>query len=78
MARAANGRGGNSFTALVHNLKRSCANGRVDPSELSTSIVTELRGCGLADPEVFLEQVPELSRQVSGKLKRFVPRATSS
>jgi len=57
---------------------RFCANGPVDPSELSPSIEAELRGCGLADPEVSLEQVPELSRQVSGKLKRFVPRATSS
>jgi phenylacetate-coenzyme A ligase PaaK-like adenylate-forming protein len=57
---------------------RFSANGPVDPSELSASIETELRGCGLADPEVSLEQVPELSRQVSGKLKRFVPRATSS
>jgi len=54
------------------------ANGVVDPSEISASIETELRGCGLVDPEVSLEQVPELSRQVSGKLKRFVPRATSS
>jgi phenylacetate-coenzyme A ligase PaaK-like adenylate-forming protein len=55
-----------------------CTNGLVDPSEISASIETELRGCGLSDPEVSLEQVPELSRQVSGKLKRFVPRATSS
>jgi phenylacetate-coenzyme A ligase PaaK-like adenylate-forming protein len=57
---------------------RFCANGPIDPSQLSASIETELRGCGLANPEVSLEQVPELSRQVSGKLKRFVPRATSS
>ena len=55
-----------------------CANGPVDSSELSTTIATGLRGCGLPDPEVTLEQVPELSRQVSGKLKRFVPRATSA
>jgi phenylacetate-coenzyme A ligase PaaK-like adenylate-forming protein len=54
---------------------RFCANGPVDQSELSTTIATGLRGCGLPDPEVTLEQVPELSRQVSGKLKRFVPRA---
>lgn len=53
---------------------RFCANGAVDPSELAASIATGLRGCGLPDPEVSLEQVPELSRQVSGKLKRFVPR----
>jgi phenylacetate-coenzyme A ligase PaaK-like adenylate-forming protein len=53
---------------------RFCANGPVDPSELSAAIATGLRGCGLVDPEVALEQVPELSRQVSGKLKRFVPR----
>ena len=55
-----------------------CANGPVEPSELSATIATGLRGCGLTDPEVTLEQVPELSRQVSGKLKRFVPRATSA
>jgi phenylacetate-CoA ligase len=57
---------------------RFCANGPVDPSELSTTIATGLRGCGLPDPEVSLEQVPELSRQVSGKLKRFVPRAPAT
>jgi phenylacetate-CoA ligase len=57
---------------------RFCANGPVDPSELSATIATGLRGCGLADPEVTLEHVPELSRQVSGKLKRFVPRATAT
>jgi phenylacetate-coenzyme A ligase PaaK-like adenylate-forming protein len=54
------------------------ANGVVDPSEISASIETELRGCGLVDPEVSLEQVPELSRQASGKFKRFVPLAISS
>jgi phenylacetate-coenzyme A ligase PaaK-like adenylate-forming protein len=52
-------------------------NGPVNQSELSAAIATGLRGCGLSDPEVILEQVPELSRQASGKLKRFVPRATS-
>jgi phenylacetate-coenzyme A ligase PaaK-like adenylate-forming protein len=57
---------------------RFCANGPVDSSEVSASIETALRGCGLALPEVSLEQVPELSRQASGKLKRFVPLATSS
>ena len=57
---------------------RFCANGPVEPSELSTTIATGLRGCGLPDPEVTLEQVPELSRQVSGKLKRFVPRAPAT
>ena len=57
---------------------RFCANGPVDPSELSTTIATGLRGCGLPDAEVTLEQVPELSRQVSGKLKRFVPRAPAT
>jgi phenylacetate-coenzyme A ligase PaaK-like adenylate-forming protein len=51
-------------------------NGPVNSSELSASIATGLRGCGLSDPEVTLEQVPELSRQASGKLKRFVPRAS--
>jgi phenylacetate-coenzyme A ligase PaaK-like adenylate-forming protein len=49
------------------------ASGPVDPSELSAPLETALRGCGLVDPEVSLEQVPELSRQASGKLKRFVP-----
>jgi phenylacetate-coenzyme A ligase PaaK-like adenylate-forming protein len=53
---------------------RFCANGWVDPSEVSASLEAALRGCGLVDPEVSLEQVPELSRQASGKLKRFVPR----
>jgi phenylacetate-coenzyme A ligase PaaK-like adenylate-forming protein len=52
---------------------RFCANGPVDPAELSATIASGLRGCGLADPEIIVEQVPELSRQVSGKLKRFVP-----
>jgi hypothetical protein len=54
---------------------RFCANGPVDSSELSATIATGLRGCGLTDPEVALEQVREISLQVSGKLKRFVPRA---
>jgi phenylacetate-coenzyme A ligase PaaK-like adenylate-forming protein len=57
---------------------RFCGNGPVDASDLSASIAAALCGCGLADPEVSLEQVPELSRQVSGKLKRFVPRTTSA
>jgi phenylacetate-coenzyme A ligase PaaK-like adenylate-forming protein len=57
---------------------RFMSNGPVDPSELSASIATALRGCGLSDPDVYLEQVPELSRLVSGKLKRFVPQGTSS
>jgi phenylacetate-coenzyme A ligase PaaK-like adenylate-forming protein len=56
---------------------RFCASGPVDPSELSATIATGLRGCGLTDPEVALEHVPELSRQVSGKLKRFVPLRAS-
>jgi phenylacetate-CoA ligase len=55
-----------------------CANGPVDSSELSAIIATGLRGCGLPDPEVVLQQVPELSRQVSGKLKRFVPWAAAT
>jgi len=53
------------------------ANGPVDPSELSATIATGLRGCGLTDPQVTLEQVPELSRQVSGKLKCFVARSSA-
>jgi phenylacetate-coenzyme A ligase PaaK-like adenylate-forming protein len=57
---------------------RFCANGLVEPSEISASLETALRSCGLVAPEVSLEQVPELARQVSGKLKRFVPSATSS
>lgn len=56
---------------------RYCANGPVNTSELSAAIAAELRGCGLTDPEVTLEPVPELSRQASGKLKRFVPRTSS-
>src|SRR5262245_56468447 len=50
-----------------------CSNGPIDPSALAATIVSGLRGCGLVDPEVILEDVSELSRQVSGKLKRFVP-----
>ena len=57
---------------------RFCANRPVDPSGLSTTIAAGLRGCGLTDPEVILEQVSQLSRQVSGKLKRFVPRVASA
>jgi hypothetical protein len=53
---------------------RLCVNGPVDLPELSGTIATELRRCGLSDPEVILEPVPELSRQVSGKVRRFVPR----
>jgi phenylacetate-coenzyme A ligase PaaK-like adenylate-forming protein len=53
---------------------RFCANGSVDPSGISNCIEAALCGCGLVNPEVSMEQVPELQRQVSGKLKRFVPR----
>jgi phenylacetate-coenzyme A ligase PaaK-like adenylate-forming protein len=53
-----------------------CASGPVSTSELSATLETELRACGLTDPEVTLEQVAELSRQASDKLKRFVPRGT--
>jgi phenylacetate-coenzyme A ligase PaaK-like adenylate-forming protein len=55
-----------------------CASGPVNLSELSATIATELRGCGLTDPEITLEQVAELARQTSGKLKRFVPLAPSA
>jgi len=55
-----------------------CASGPVNLSELSATIATELRGCGLTDPEITLEQVAELARQASGKLKRFVPLAPSA
>jgi phenylacetate-coenzyme A ligase PaaK-like adenylate-forming protein len=54
---------------------RYCANGPVDESELVGTLAKGLRGCGLSDPGVALEQVAELSRGVVGKLKRFVPRA---
>ena len=53
---------------------RFLATGRVDERALATSLEVALRRCGLVDPEVRLEHVPELPRQVSGKLKRFVPR----
>lgn len=56
---------------------RLCANGPVDLLELAETIATELGRCGLSDPEVILEQVPELSRQISGKVKRFIPRETT-
>jgi phenylacetate-coenzyme A ligase PaaK-like adenylate-forming protein len=52
---------------------RLCTNGPIDGAELSATIAAGLRGCGVADPDVVLEEVPDLSRQVSGKLKRFVP-----
>jgi hypothetical protein len=54
-----------------------CASGPVNLPELSATIATELVGRRLTDPEVTLEQVAELSRLASGKLKRFVPLATS-
>ena len=54
---------------------RFCANGPVDPAELSAPIATGLRACGLPNPDVRLEQVSELPHQVSGKLKRFIPRS---
>jgi len=54
---------------------RFCAIGEVDAGALATTIVTGLRGCGLADPDVSLEQVSELPRQISGKMKRFIPLA---
>lgn len=52
---------------------RLCANGPIDHAELAASIAGGLRGCGISDPDVVVEEVPSLSRQVSGKLKRFVP-----
>jgi hypothetical protein len=45
----------------------------VDHAELAAAIAAGLRGCGVPDPDVVVEEVPSLSRQVSGKLKRFVP-----
>jgi phenylacetate-CoA ligase len=53
---------------------RFLATGHVDERGLATNLEVALRRCGLVDPEVRLERVPELPRQVSGKLKRFVPR----
>jgi phenylacetate-coenzyme A ligase PaaK-like adenylate-forming protein len=52
---------------------RLCVNGPVDRAELAAAIAESLRGCGITDPDVVVEEVPSLSRQVSGKLKRFVP-----
>ena len=49
------------------------ANGPVDEGGLAATLVAALRRGGVADPDVRLECVPELPRQVSGKLKRFVP-----
>lgn len=50
------------------------ASGPVDERSLVATLEAALRRCGLVDPDVRLERVPELPRQVSGKLKRFVPR----
>jgi phenylacetate-coenzyme A ligase PaaK-like adenylate-forming protein len=54
------------------------ADGLVEPSNIAASIESALCSSGLTDPDVSVEQVPELARQTSGKLRRFVPRTTSS
>lgn len=45
---------------------RLCANDPVDRPELSATIAAGLRASGVADPDVVVEEVPELSRQVFG------------
>lgn len=52
---------------------RFCSEGPLDEAERARAIGAALQGCGLSNPDVTLERVPALSRQVSGKLKRFVP-----
>ena len=48
--------------------------GNPDVSQLTSSMVDELRGHGLSDPEVQIHVVQRLARQeTSGKLRRFVP-----
>lgn len=54
---------------------RMCADGPVDRAALAATLAAGLRDSGVRDPEVTLEEVPELPRQVSGKMKRFVPRS---
>jgi phenylacetate-coenzyme A ligase PaaK-like adenylate-forming protein len=54
---------------------RLVATDGLDERGLSQAIAAGLAGAGLAGPEVTLERVAELSRVVSGKLRRFVPLA---
>ena len=45
----------------------------IDREAIRAKIADALAALGLADPQVVIETVPELPRQASGKLKRFVP-----
>ena len=45
----------------------------VDVDALQVQVTGALAALGLADPRVVIETVTSLSRQASGKLKRFVP-----
>ena len=49
--------------------------GPVDVQTLRTRITAGLAALGLTDPRVDIETVPELPREASGKLKRFVTLA---
>lgn len=49
---------------------------RVDMEALQTKITEALALLGLSDPDVTIDTLVELPRQVSGKLKRFVPPPT--
>jgi phenylacetate-coenzyme A ligase PaaK-like adenylate-forming protein len=54
---------------------RVCVNGPIDQGATTRALEERLREAGVAAPRVPLEIVPGLARQVSGKLKRFVPLA---
>jgi phenylacetate-coenzyme A ligase PaaK-like adenylate-forming protein len=54
---------------------RVCVNGTLDSEAMARALEERLGQAGVAAPRVTLEIVPELGRQVSGKLKRFVPLA---
>lgn len=49
--------------------------GPCDLRLLEREIAKDLEGVGLDQPEVSVTRVPELARQASGKLKRFLPLA---
>lgn len=54
------------------------ASGRVDTAALAAELTGALHGIGLPDPRVRVDAVDRIERQVSGKLRRFVPLATAS
>jgi phenylacetate-coenzyme A ligase PaaK-like adenylate-forming protein len=51
------------------------AEGPLDTESLARDIATGLAGVGVREPDVSIHVVPRLERQLTGKLKRFVPIA---